>query len=52
MEKRRRFKKEFEIEAVKLLTDREMKVSSVARDLGISKEILYRWKNDYVKNGV
>lgn len=53
MEKRRRrkFGKEFKIEAVKLVTERGMKVTEVSRDLGISKELLYRWKNDYEKSG-
>ena len=44
---RRKFEKEFKIEAVKLVTERGMKVTEVSRDLGISKELLYRWKNDY-----
>ena len=53
MEKRtrRKFGKEFKIEAVKLVTERGMKVTEVSRDLGISKELLYRWKNDYEKSG-
>ena len=48
---RRKFGKEFKIEAVKLVTERGMKVTEVSRDLGISKELLYRWKNDYAKSG-
>ena len=53
MEKRtrRKFGKEFKIEAVKLVTERGMKVTEVSRDLGISKELVYRWKNDYEKSG-
>ena len=53
MEKRRRrkFDKTFKIEAVKLVTERGMKVTGVSRDLGISKELLYRWRNDYEKHG-
>ena len=53
MEKRtrRKFGKEFKIEAVKLVTERGMKVAEVSRDLGISKELLYRWKNDYEQSG-
>jgi transposase len=48
---RRKFGKEFKIEAVKLVTERGMKVTEVSRDLGISKELLYRWKNDYETSG-
>lgn len=49
--KRRKFGKEFKIDAVKLVTERGLKVTEVSRDLGISKELLYRWKNDYEKSG-
>ena len=48
---RRKFEKEFKIEAVKSVTERSMKVAEVSRDLGISKELLYGWKNDYEKSG-
>ena len=48
---RRKFGKEFKIEAVKLVTERGMKVTEVSRDLGISKELLYRWKSDYEQHG-
>ena len=50
-EKRRKFGKEFKIDAVKLVTERGMRVTEVSRDLGISKELLYRWKNDYEESG-
>jgi len=43
-EPRRRFDREFKIEAVKLATRGDKSSSNVARDLGISENILCRWK--------
>jgi len=43
-EPRRRFDREFKIEAVKLATRGDKSTSQVARDLGISENILCRWK--------
>jgi len=52
MQKRERkhYSKEFKIETVKLITEKGMKVSEVSRDLGITKELLYRWKDEYAKD--
>lgn len=41
--KRRRYTDEFKSEAVKLLQDSGKPVAQVARELGISDNILYRW---------
>lgn len=35
--KQKRYTKEFKVEAVKLFTDKGMKVSEIAKDLGISQ---------------
>lgn len=43
-EPRRRFDREFKIEAVKLAARGDKKSSQVARDLGISENVLSRWK--------
>ena len=47
---RRKYEKEFKIEAVRLITERGMKVIEVSRDLGISKEVLYRWRHEYLED--
>lgn len=41
--KRRRYTDEFKSEAVKLVQDSGRPVAQVARELGISDNILYRW---------
>jgi transposase len=49
--KQKRYTKEFKIEAVKLVTEKGMKVSDVARDLGISQPALGAWIKDYQRSG-
>lgn len=41
---RRRFTREFKVEAVKLVTEKGLTVAAVARDLDIAENLLHRWK--------
>lgn len=43
-ENRRIFTREFKIAAVKLITEKSRSVAEAARSLGISTELLRRWK--------
>ena len=43
---RRRYSREFKIEAVKQVTDGGRGQAEVARELGIHQETLYRWKKE------
>ncbi len=45
--KRRRFSREFKIEAVRLTTEGGQSLSQVAHDLGIRYSILGRWKKEF-----
>lgn len=47
MKKRRVFSKEFKINAVKTVLERKRKAAEVARDLGISSNLLHSWKLKY-----
>jgi transposase len=49
--RQKRYTKEFKIEAVKLVTEKGMKASDVARDLGISQPALGAWIKDYQRIG-
>jgi transposase len=40
---RRKFSREFKIEAVRLVTDRGVAVAQAARDLDITESVLRRW---------
>ena len=40
---RRKFSREFKIEAVRLVTDRGVAVAQAARDLDVAESVLRRW---------
>ena len=42
--KRRRYPKEFKLEAVQLALESEKSLAEVARDLGIAPALLHKWK--------
>jgi len=43
---RRKFTREFKLEAVKLITERGVTVAQAARDLGVHGTVLRRWVQD------
>lgn len=47
-EKRRSFDREFKLEAVRLVVEEGRRISEVARNLGISANLLSRWKRDFL----
>jgi transposase len=49
--KRRRFDKQFKVEAVRLVTEGGRRTTEVARDLGISVNSIYHWKCQLSKDG-
>lgn len=44
---RRQFGKAYKLEAVRRSDEPGVKVSAVARELGIRPEILYRWRSEH-----
>jgi transposase len=48
---RRRYTREFKIEAVRLHTEKGMTVTQISKDLGISPHLLCRWKKQLQKDG-
>ena len=44
MEKRRKYDRDFKVEAVRLAEKDGRKVAEVARDLGINRNLIYKWK--------
>jgi transposase len=48
---RRYYDHEFKSEAVRMVTKRGLKVTQVARDLGIHPNMLSRWKREYLGDG-
>ena len=43
---RKKYTREFKIEAVRLITEQHLTISQVSRDLGINSNMLARWKNE------
>lgn len=48
--KRRQFDRAFKVEAIRLITEESRTAASVGRDLGISSNLLYRWKQQLIGN--
>lgn len=48
---RRKFDKQFKLEAVRLATEGGKKIAEVARDLGIDANTLYHWKREFADHG-
>lgn len=48
---RQYFEKEFKLEAVRLANDSGKKATEVARDLGLSVQLLYKWQEEVKKKG-
>jgi transposase len=44
---RRKYDREFKVEAVKLVVDGGRSVAEAARNLGIDENLLHKWKNKY-----
>lgn len=47
---RKTYTKEFKETTVKSIIDKKLAVSAVSRNLGISENVLHRWKSDYLAN--
>jgi transposase len=44
---KRKYTREFKLEAVKLVVEQKMKQAQVARDLGMSPHLVWRWVTQY-----
>jgi len=45
--KRTVYPREFKLEAVRLVLEKDIPAAQVARDLGVSAELIYRWKREF-----
>ena len=50
--KRRKYSKEFKEEAVKLSYEEGISAAQVARNLGIDKQLLYKWRIDFSNKSI
>lgn len=47
MEQRRKFSKEFKLEAVNMVLGRGVSIAQVARDLGVNQNVISRWVREF-----
>jgi transposase len=45
---RRKYSREFKVEAVRMITEKGLPVTQVARDLGIDRTLLTKWKHEVI----
>jgi transposase len=43
-----RHSKEFKLEAIRLMNEEERPVAEIARELGVKRTLLYRWRDEHV----
>ena len=42
-----RYPKEFKLEAIRLLNEKEKPIADIARELGVKRALLYRWRDEF-----
>ena len=51
MNKRASYTKEFKLEALRLMRESERPAAEIARELGVRRNQLYKWQDQFAKNG-
>ncbi len=51
MSRRGRYPKEFKLEAVRLLNESARPAADIAREIGVKRTLLYRWRDEMNKKG-
>jgi transposase len=51
VKKRNKYTREFKLEAVRLSEESEEPAAEIARQLGIRPNLLYRWREQFLKDG-
>lgn len=44
-----RYSKEFKLEAIRLINENEKPITDIAKELGVKRELLYRWRDELAK---
>jgi transposase len=52
MENEGKYSKEFKLEAIKLLREGRKSAAEIARELGVKRELLYRWQAQVEEKGL
>jgi len=46
--RRRRFDRQYKLDAVRMIQDSDRSLASIARDLGIHPNVLYKWRDQFL----
>jgi len=46
--RRRRFDKQFKLDALRMIQESDRSVASIARDLGVHPNVLYKWRDRFL----
>ncbi len=52
MKKEVKYSKEFKLEAIRLLREGQKPVTELAKELGVKRTFLYRWRDQLENNGI
>jgi len=47
--KQKNYSKEFKVLAVKMIIEEDLSVRKISKDLGVSENLLYKWKKQYLE---
>ena len=48
--RRRRFDRQFKLDALRMVQETEQPIAEIARNLGIHPNILYKWRNEFLSD--
>lgn len=48
--RRRRFDRQYKLDAVRMIQDSDRSIASIARDLGIHPNVLYKWRDQLLSD--
>jgi len=48
LQRRRRFDKQFKLDALRMMQESDRPIASIARDLGVHPNVLYKWRNQFL----
>ena len=49
--RRRRYDKQFKLDALRLIQDSDRPVAEIARELGVHPNVLYKWRDQLLSDG-
>lgn len=48
--RRRRFDRQFKLDAVRMTQESDRPIAEIARELGVDPKVLYRWRDEFISD--